>query len=115
MSCGCAPGSSRQDNAVRAMMCAACPERHGVTICTANGRSLASNIKENTCPLNSFPRNGQVAWGGLQWWGVPAPIRWAARTWLGRAILGGIPRPGTLPGCGCIVPLKAAWERIKRP
>jgi hypothetical protein len=111
MSCGC---STKRDSTTseRAMMCAACPERCGVTVCLVNGRTLRQNIIENTCPLGAFPDRGQVHWLGIRWWGVPAPIRWSSNTRIGRAILGGIPRPAAMPGCGCLVRLKTAWERI---
>ena len=117
MACGCSsvagPNLAMSE---RAMMCGACPERSGVTACTISGRPLVQHITEGVCPLGSFPGPGrQTEWIGVKWWGVPAPIRWAARTRLGRAILGGIPKPAPHPGCGCLVRLKALWTRLRTP
>ena len=51
---------------------------------------------------------GRCRWLGLWWAGVPYPIRlWL---WAGRYLSS----PSKLDGCGCVVPLKAAWLRLRR-
>lgn len=49
-------------------------------------------------------RRGVVRWLGVEWYGVPYPLRIVLR------ILWRIP-PRRLPGCGCIKPLKDLLTR----
>lgn len=53
--------------------------------------------------LPTFPsRKNVVVWLGIQWRGVPKPIRWWA-WWRG------LPLTGPLDGCGCIRRLRCWW------
>ena len=113
MTCGCAyaPSPTTQTTE-RALVCAACPERIGFTSCTLSRKTLAQIITKDECPLGRFPdAQGRTEWIGVSWIGVPAPIRWAASTWLGRKILGLPFRPANVPGCGCIAAWKRWWTR----
>lgn len=56
---------------------------------------------------------GVIRWLGVEWIGVPAPIRWACRHPDLRDVLG-LPEPsGPFWGCGCIRRLKNATLRMK--
>lgn len=60
--------------------------------------------------LSGFPRTpagGIVRWAGVDWYGVPYPLRlllWKR---------GKITHPSRLPGCGCIRSVKDAWESVR--
>ena len=52
-------------------------------------------------------RRGVVRWLGVDWYGVPYPLRVVA--WILWRI-----RPRDLPGCGCVVALKGPAVRRRR-
>lgn len=110
MSCGCnsVPVASRDLQRSRAAMCYTCPDVRGFNRdeCGLSGQPIAEHIT----PLTVTCRNGRlpdaqgiVNWLWLDWFGVPAPIRWKLKGKLS----------GPLPGCGCTVIGKAAWLRFK--
>lgn len=114
MGCGCGDGQAEARTTLhaRALMGAACRRRRGAT-CQLTGRTCREHVARGHCPRRRFPdAQGRVRWLGLAWLGVPAPIRWLAATRLGRAVMGGIPRPAPPAGCGCTVAGKAVWARL---
>lgn len=107
MSCGCnAVATTGMQRHAFAIMCRACPEREGGQ-CSLNGRTTRENVLAGQCPRGTFATTSDtIEWCGTKFYGVPAPIRWAALTWLGRTILGRMPKPALPAGCGCIKPIK---------
>jgi hypothetical protein len=91
-------------------MCAACGWRDGGT-CRKAGHTLTGvAVAEGLlCPLGrhtTVAKGGVVTWRWLRWWGVPGPVR------VELAVKGVKLRRGEeLPGCGCLVWLKAWAER----
>lgn len=60
---------------------------------------------------------GRIVWLGVEWEGLPAPVRFAAWAW--RAWRHGADESPQdfyrrFPGCGCVARLKAAWSRRTR-
>lgn len=51
------------------------------------------------CPLGRFDQAGVVRWMGVEWVGVPEPLRWVL-TWQLKRV------PRNLEGCGCIKAIK---------
>lgn len=95
----------------KAVMCAVCPNRDGFTHCTLDGRPMLSR----PCPIGRHPdAKNVVKWAGLEWYGVPYPIRWAMRRkWFRRLVGAGSLCESKFMGCGCHVPLKDEWERFR--
>lgn len=100
----------------RAAMCSVCPEavrdgpwftREGSPLaCGLSGKPIKLHVEScrPSCPAGHHPgASGMVHWVGLDWFGVPYPVR----LWLRRKLT------APLPGCGCIARLKIAWERLK--
>lgn len=89
-------------------MCAVCPARwtrEGVIQCTLDGRACVDHVKRGDCPKGRYPaQDGSVRWMGVRWIGMPKPLRWRF-WWLYR-------RRPRVDGCGCVLRLKRAWERI---
>ena len=106
MSC-CRP-ANRSDPATRASMCAACPHRRG-ELCRPAGTEAVTLLVGGECPRGRWPdKRGVVRWLGVEWYGVPMPLRW----WL---MLTGRSRamdPEAWPMCGCMVRLKAWVDRV---
>lgn len=71
--------------------------------CTINGREVIALAHEpESCPTARHPDGeGRVRWFGLEWHGVPEPLRWRLVWALGR-------EPRGLVGCGCVTSLKAS-------
>ena len=51
-------------------------------------------------------KDGVIRWLGLDWYGVPYPVR------LRLVRDGKLTHQSKLPGCGCIKVLKDAWESV---
>lgn len=115
MPCGCTyQPLATVSTSERAAMCLSCPDSSGTVYCTVNGRKMRENIADNACPLGRFPdAMGQTEWLGTKWVGVPAPIRWASRTWLGRKILRLHKPLPEMPGCGCLVEGLKVYHTIR--
>lgn len=119
MGCGCEP-NPYVSTIECAAMCAICPERADIhrddgriTLCSVSMKPVVHHASSKSCPLGSFPDTlGACHWLGVRWMGVPAPIRWAASTRLGRLAMGSIPKLPPFSGCGCIVSLRKLWDRI---
>jgi hypothetical protein len=95
-------------------MCAACGWRDGQTCRKGGGEGhtlTAVAVAEGLlCPLGrhtTVAKGGVVTWWWQRWHGVPEPVR-AELSVRGVKLRGGQP----LPGCGCLVWLKAAAERM---
>lgn len=99
----------------RAVMCWSCPTVHGgpwggKRVCE-DGETVRVKVSigGKGCPRGNHPdKAGVIQWCGLAWYGVPAPIRWAAR----------VLHPSHRafhwwPGCSCIKPLKDLWLQVK--
>lgn len=91
-------------------MCAACGWRDGQTCRRAGHTLTAVAVAEGLlCPLGrhtTVAKGGVVTWRWLRWWGVPGPVR------VELAVKGVKLRRGEeLPGCGCLVAVKAWAER----
>lgn len=56
------------------------------------------------CPKGWHTRDGKVRWKWFLWWGVPAPRRVVLS-------VQGVKLREPLPGCGCLVRLKALTDR----
>ena len=97
-------------------MCSTCPEairagpwftRDGSPItCGITGQPVEVYIQScaPSCPIGRHPgADGVIVAHGLRWLGVPMPDR----LFLWRLLT------GPMPGCGCILVLKVAWERFK--
>ena len=103
--------------ATRAGMCLSCPYssrdgRGAVVGCLINGQPLRLAVRSGAsrCPMGWWPdAEGRVRWRGFLWWGVPFPKRLGLHAW-SWATKGRLAR---LPGCGCLVGLKAAAERAR--
>lgn len=50
--------------------------------------------------------DGVMRWAGIDWYGVPYPVR------LGLVRMGKLSHQSKLPGCGCVKVLKDAWESV---
>ena len=112
MACGC----SKPDPSLllSAAMCGACCslDRPGMVVCTIDGKPSLSR----PCPIGKHDRDGKIEWMGLEWYGMPYPIRWAyRRAWFRRLLGLKNPRLANLPanGCGCYVGLKDAVLRFR--
>lgn len=104
MGCGCTSKPAGPDLSAVAM-CLVCPNRDGPIQCTIDGRPAIGR----RCPLGRHPdEGGVIRWAGLEWYGVPYPVRWAIRRrWFRRLVGGGASiASASLPGCGCYKPLK---------
>lgn len=108
MGCRCRTPQAADLTASRAAMCQTC--RHAkrsatgsAVACTINGREVIALAHEpESCPTARHPDgDGRVRWLGLEWLGVPEPLRWRLVWALGR-------EPRGLVGCGCVAALKAS-------
>ena len=108
MGCRCRTPQAADLTASRAAMCQTC--RHAkraatgsAVACTINGREVIALAHEpESCPAARHPDGeGRVRWIGLEWLGVPEPLRWRLVWALGR-------EPRGLVGCGCVAALKAS-------
>ncbi len=100
MSC-CRPETTGDRD--RAAMCFACVGREPV--CCMTREPVVLHIHGKPCPLNRHPVDGIVQWRDIEWYGVPAPIRW----WI---FLRAGHKPSRYAGCGCVRVLKDWWTRI---
>lgn len=109
---GCTPCQQRARDArdrskACAAMCSVCDHiADDMTACTVDGRPALSR----PCPERHHPDDaGVLEWRGVEWYGVPMPVRLVlSRRWAVRLLgLRGVYRD--LPGCGCIRVLKDAW------
>ena len=87
-------------------MCQTCPRsikhRGSAVECTVLGQPLSKIVySTDGCPLSRFDTTNQIRWAGVQWIGVPEPIRWRLTWQLGRV-------PRNLSGCGCIKAVKGS-------
>lgn len=60
---------------------------------------------------------GRVRWGGVWWYGVPWPVRVALWAWgwmMAREDAVTWRQMRMLPGCGCVVVLRDAWDAMRR-
>jgi len=111
MGCGCRQrplAETASLPASRAAMCQTCrhAERNsdgGATACTLVQLTIAHVVQSpDVCPIGRHPdAAGRVRWLGLEWLGVPEPIRWRLVWALGR-------EPRGLTGCGCLAAVKAS-------
>lgn len=108
MACGC--GKPNPSVLLSAAMCGACQslDRPGMVVCTIDGKPSLSR----PCPIGKHAdKDGVVRWAGLEWHGMPYPIRLVYR-WSWLRWLTGVrnPRLANLKpeGCGCCVGLKDA-------
>ena len=68
--------------------------------CTINGNAVIDIVSGGKCPIDRWPDYlGTTTWMGIQWIGVPEPLRWRLTWQLGRV-------PRNLAGCGCIKAVK---------
>ncbi len=59
--------------------------------------------------------DARVRWAGLDWYGMPMPLRlalWIKLIWTFGHDAPSWEQVNKLPGCGCIVALKDRWERL---
>ena len=115
MSCGgCnAKPVPRDEQRARALLCAVCvrakhdwrhPIRVGPVECRISGKPVWLHVVD---PKPSCPRRRHgtvVQWWGVEWIGVPKPVRIVMAWWL----------RGPLPGCGCIRRWREAWDRWRK-
>lgn len=105
----CCSASDRRKTAIG--ICRACrrsdfdadDQRQAAAIqCTVDGMTIGKRLQDDaSCPLGRWPdADGLVRWLGMRWHGVPMPVRLVLAVRL-------------YPGCGCIVPMKAAWKRLR--
>ena len=116
MTCG---GCSKTSLSARdyAAMCMVCPRGFrlgdppdaGPNVCE-NNKSVHLHVVMGQCPADHFARGRDtIHWlGMIQWYGVPAPIRW----WL-RFRHKARPKVASWVGCGCVKPWKDLWLRVK--
>ena len=115
MGCGC--NQSRPPIPLpiaEAAMCGVCRhlDRPGGVRCNLDRRDALSR----PCPLGRHPdARGVVVCADLEFKGVPKFVRWAYECRWFRRLIGGGGRIPTadLPGCGCYVPLKDEWARVR--
>jgi hypothetical protein len=100
-------------------MCATCPHAIRGQGLTVEGAAIACGavdpptdivhhiLGDEPCPDRRHPDgDGALEWAGLEWYGVPFPIR----VWLKRTH----PKhPEGFAGCGCIRPLKDIYSAMK--
>jgi len=97
------------DKLTRTAMCAACIGHKRE--CKVSHRFVGLHIDGEPCPLNRHPTaTGIVRWMGVDWIGVPFPIR--AYLYLRRGDGCSIEWCNRFEGCGCIDVIKAAWSRL---
>ena len=70
----------------------------GAVRCTVNGEAV---VGLRVCPIGNFDEGPYVRWIGLNWIGLPWPMR--AFLWLAKRTH---PAIGSWSGCGCILRLK---------
>lgn len=79
------------------------------------GLSLLAEVKKRQRAALAAPKPGKCGgcsapkvhrWLGIDWYGVPAPVRWWKRWNFERF---------DTRGCGCICVLKDFWERLNKP
>lgn len=74
--------------------------------CTVDGLSVETHCTScrPSCPVGKHPDlNGMVRFMGIEWYGVPAFLRWLLVFKL----------TGNVPGCGCVRVLKDLWLRFR--
>lgn len=107
MSCGCKQPVST-GAATIAAMCQTCPaavrDKYGSAVeCTyAKLQILTIATTGVPCPIGRFDSHGAIRWWGVEWIGVPEPLRWVLTWKLKRS-------PRNLDGCGCIKAVKESW------
>ena len=84
-------------------MCQTCPhavkEQGSAIQCTINGSAVTTiAMTTGSCPAGRFDGT-KVRWMGVEWLGVPEPLRWPL-TWQLKRL------PRNLDGCGCIKAVK---------
>lgn len=100
---GCKCSELTSSPATKAAMCQTCPHANrtgvGVVGCTISGQHIETVVRTGfSCPAGRF--NGtRVRWAGVEWLGVPEPLRWLLTWQLKR-------EPRNLDGCGCIKAVK---------
>jgi hypothetical protein len=121
MTCGCtqtAPGAMIQAKACtlpavqseRAAMCLTCWQRRGDgttgDLCGVTRLTIGAHVAGKACPKRKHPEGGLIRWLGVQWAGVPWPVRvWLHATSKLSAI-------DSLPGCGCVLAVKTLFQRL---
>lgn len=93
----------------RAAMCQTCPSakhnaKGSAVTCTISGKSVAEIAFDTAyqCPINRMNIDSSTRWLGVDWIGVPEPLRWVLTWQLGRS-------PRGLEGCGCVKAVKESW------
>lgn len=118
MSCACDDTRVWERAAVCAAMCDHClaarKDADGWAVaCTVSGRPLTDHAYAGLpCPRGHHPdARGRLRWMGVTWWGIPFPLRWWrwATRWNELEPRDVLER---MPGCGCIVALKARWQAL---
>ena len=112
MTCGCS-SATKVSPATIAAMCAACPRWCGRS--TPELVQLTAMGKPH-CPLGKhYAGPGQTRFLGVRWYGVPMPVRLWLRLkgWLWDAHSPRACVSEVWDGCGCIVTLKAAAQRLR--
>lgn len=115
----------RAQGPARTAMCLTCPyfaadpahahgqswgqcRRHdtGVQEMVATGVTINGRPFESRCDRHPSA-DGRVKWRGFWWYGVPGPLRARIKAkWPDK-------HPEKLPGCGCLVALKAIAARLR--
>ena len=92
----------------RAAMCQTCPKakhnaKGSAVTCTIGGKSVAEIAFDAAyeCPTGRM-HTTTTRWLGVEWIGVPEPLRWVLTWQLGRL-------PRGLEGCGCVKVVKESW------
>lgn len=112
--CNC-PGRRGLTDEMRtnAAMCLACPARDG-EVCGVTGQPVALHVATSNCAWGGGSRfvdgSGRVRWLGLNWLGVPMPLRWKVTR---AAVALGVRVP-RLPGCGCLEVGVRLWRSCLR-
>lgn len=107
MACGCSsPPTDSGETRTKAARCHLCvyaehlPDalNDGAVSCTVNGKAV---VGLRVCPIGYFDEGPYVRWLGLQWIGLPAPLRWFLFLFKRSH-----PMPSMFDGCGCLRWLK---------
>ena len=109
--CGCkaSKNPTLPSGPTKAAMCQTCPHaargaNGGATSCTLDKKNIVDIVQSVTisCPINRFTAGTNATqYLGLEWNGVPEPLRWSLVFSLGRL-------PRNLDGCGCLNAVKGS-------
>lgn len=121
MTCGCGgesgtktttPPERARDHAAMCEICPYAQRGEGISMartavwCRIAQDPVLVRITLEQCPARTFAEDGIVRWLGIEWYGVPMPVRW----WL-RLTHPKRPKIRGFSGCGCVKVLKDLWIR----